>query len=81
MQTKIILQILAIVLILNASLWAKQQEDMIDHLALASLMIYDARYKKAQEELRLVNKESLTYDAADYFTVVGVLNAKQIKTD
>ena len=81
MQTKIILQILAIVLILNASLWAKQQEDMIDHLALASLMIYDARYKKAQEELRLVDKKSLTYDAADYFTVVGVLNAKQIKTD
>lgn len=80
MKTKTILQILSIVLILNASLLAKVEEDMVDHLALASLMIYDARYKKAQEELALVDKKSSKYDAADYFTVVGVLNAKQNKT-
>ncbi|MDF1883290.1 hypothetical protein JHD49_04990 [Sulfurimonas sp. SAG-AH-194-C21] len=80
MISKKIVQILSIVLILNASLLAKQQADMVDHVALASLMIYDARYKKAQEELALVDKKSSTYDKANYFTVVGVLNAKQSKT-
>lgn len=78
-QGKRILQILFIVFIFNASLLAKN-EDMVDHISLASLMIYDAKYKKAHEELKLVDKKSSQYDKANYYTVLGVLNSKEGKT-
>ena len=73
---------LSLIFFLNVSLDAKSSnsEDMIEHLALATLMIYDARYKKAEEELALVNKKSSKYDEADYYTVVAVLNSKRGST-
>ena len=77
---KKILQVLSIFLLLSASLYAQKNEDMVDHIALASLMIYDANYKKAHEELVLVDKKLDSYDAADFFTVVGVLNSKEGNT-
>ncbi len=79
---KKILQILLISFLLSVSLYAKEAKDesSIDHLALATLMIYDAQYKKAQEELNLVDKNSPRFDAANYYTVIGVLNSKQNKT-
>ncbi|MDQ7042187.1 MAG: hypothetical protein Q9M34_01510 [Sulfurimonas sp.] len=80
MISKKILQIVSIFLLLSASLYAKKNEDMVDHIALATLMIYDARYKKADEELALVDKEAPSYDEANYYTVLGVLNSKQSNT-
>jgi len=76
---KKLLQLVSIVLLLNVSLYAKD-EDMVDHIALATLMIYDARYKKAHEELALVDKKSESYDEANFYTVTGVLNSKEGKT-
>ena len=80
---KRILQTLLLSLVLSISLNAKatNSEDMVDHIGLATLMIYDARYKKAEDELSLVDKKSSQYDAANYYTVVGVLNSKQSKTE
>jgi tetratricopeptide (TPR) repeat protein len=52
-------------------------EDLVDHVALATLMIYDGKYKKAHEELSAVNQESSKFDAAKYYTVLGVLNSKE----
>jgi len=80
---KKIFRILAITLLINMSLTAQKttNEDFVDHLALATLMIYDAKYDKAQEELNLVNKSSKKFDEANYYTVVGVLNSKQSKTE
>jgi len=75
-----ILPILLISLLLNSILYAKDSIDEVDHLALATLMIYDANYEKAKEELSLVDKKSDKYDAAKYFTVLGVLNSKEKKT-
>jgi tetratricopeptide (TPR) repeat protein len=77
---KRILQILLISLLLNGMLNAKESVDEVNHLALATLMIYDANYEKAKEELSLVDKNSDKYDAAKYFTVLGVLNSKEGKT-
>ena len=79
---KKILQILSLSLLLVSFLNASgsKPEDEVDHLALATLMIYDARYDKAEEELALVDTKSAKYDKANYFTVVGVLNSKQTQT-
>ena len=79
---KKIVQILLLSLLLGVSLNANESSDIdtVDHVALATLMIYDARYKKAEEELALVNKKSPTFDASNYYTVVGVLKSKQIQT-
>lgn len=48
----------------------------IDRLALATLMIHDGRYDKAEEELSQVDESSRTFDAARYYTIRGVLDSK-----
>ncbi len=48
----------------------------VDRLALATLMIHDGRYDKAEEELSQVDKSSRTFDAARYYTIRGVLDSK-----
>jgi len=75
---KNIIYVLCILFTLDMSLIAKDSNDenSVDHLALATLMIYDAKYDKAQAELKLVDKESPNYDSAKYHTVSGVLNSK-----
>ncbi|MEA1893164.1 MAG: hypothetical protein U9N33_10710 [Campylobacterota bacterium] len=77
---KKIFHIVTLLVILNISIGAKESssEDMVDHLALATLMIYDAKYDKAKEELSKVDKGSKKFDEADYYTVVGVLNSKEL---
>jgi tetratricopeptide (TPR) repeat protein len=81
-MTKKLVSILYIFLFLNCALFANESKnkDMVDHLSLATLMIYDAKYDKAQEELDLVDKKSSKYDASNYYSVVGVLNSKLNKT-
>ena len=49
----------------------------IDHLALASLMIYDGQLDKAEAELSKVDKASDAFDAARYYTIRGVLESKR----
>ncbi len=62
---------------LSISVNAKaSDENMVDHLALATLMIYDGKYDKARNELNLVDQNSLKFDAAKFYTISGVLNSK-----
>lgn len=56
---------------------AKEQDKKVDHFSLATLMIYDAKYDKAQAELDLVDKTDKDFDAAKFYTITGVLNSKQ----
>jgi len=73
--------LLSLTLLLTLSLDAKEKsQEGVDHLALASLMIYDARFDKAAEELALVDKKAPTFDAASYFSVLAVLYSKQNET-
>jgi tetratricopeptide (TPR) repeat protein len=51
-------------------------DDLVDHISLATLMIYDAKYDKARNELRLVSPTASYYDAAKFYTVSGVLESK-----
>jgi lipopolysaccharide biosynthesis regulator YciM len=43
-------------------------------------MIYDANYAKAKEELALLDKKSPSFDAANYYTALGVLHSKEQET-
>ncbi|UCM99704.1 tetratricopeptide repeat protein [Sulfurimonas sp. SWIR-19] len=80
MFTKI-LQSLLLTLLLSSHVIAKKDDAVsIDHIALATLMIYDGKYEKAHEELDVVNQKSPTFDAAKYYTVLGVLYSKEGKT-
>lgn len=72
--------VLLLSLLLSALLCAQEPADEVDHVALATLMIYDANYKKAKEELALVDKKSPNYDAANYYTTLGILHSKEKET-
>lgn len=69
------LQILLLIS-LSASLVAKEKNTLVDHLAIASLLIYDGKYDKAKDELLLVDKKADNFDAAKYYTILGVLASK-----
>lgn len=71
---------LLLTLFLGSSLFASEPSQEIDHVALATLMIYDANYEKAHQELLLVDMKSPAFDAADYYTTLGVLHSKEKKT-
>ena len=75
-KIKNILKTLSLVVLLSVSSNAKTIDDSVDHVGLATMMIYDARYKKAKEELDLVDKKSPKFDGANYYTVLGVYNSK-----
>lgn len=77
-----IVQTFTLCSILTLGLYAKesQEQEQINHLSLATLMIYDAKYDKAEAELALVDKESQEFDAADFYTVLGVLYSKKAQT-
>lgn len=79
MFTKI-LQSLLLVLLLSSQVIAKKDDAVaVDHVKLATLMIYDGKYKIAHEELDAVDRSSSTFDAAKYYTVLGVLYSKEGK--
>ncbi len=76
---KKIIYILSIVAILNISLFAKDAKNLVDHLALATLMIYDGKLDKARLELNEVDKEAENFDGAKFYTISGVVNSKENK--
>ncbi len=76
---KKIIYILSIVAILNISLFAKDAKNLVDHLALATLMIYDGKLDKARLELNEVDKEAQNFDGAKFHTISGVVNSKENK--
>ncbi len=53
----------------------------VDHLAIATLMIYDGRFDKAMEELVQVDQSAENFDQARYYTIQGVLYAKMEQYD
>lgn len=73
------IKIFLILLLLNFSVFANETEAEIDHMALATLMVYDGKYDIAREELNLIDSSSATYDAAKFQTVLGVIDSKQEK--
>lgn len=62
-----------IAFMLTAPVSAKKQSDATDHMSLATLMLYDGNFEKADEELRLVNTERKGFDFARYYSVLGIV--------
>ena len=56
-----------------------KKETQIDHMALATLMVYDGKYDVARDELKLVDKNAPLFDAAKFYTISGVINSKENK--
>jgi len=71
---------LLLTIFLSSLLYAQESAQEIDHIALATQMIYDANYAKAKEELALLDKKSPSFDAANYYTALGVLHSKEQET-
>ena len=76
---KKIINIFYILLLLNISVFAKEQNTEVDHMALATLMVYDAKYDIARDELKLVDTTSSSFDGAKFYTVLGVIDSKEEK--
>lgn len=73
---KKIISIILAMSIFAISSFSKEDEMDVDHLAMASMMIYDAKYEIAKDELKLVNQKASSFDAAKFYTVSGVLESK-----
>ncbi|MDD2905710.1 MAG: hypothetical protein PHH41_00655 [Sulfurimonas sp.] len=71
---------LLLTIFLSSLLYAQESAQEINHIALATQMIYDANYAKAKEELALLDKKSPSFDAANYYTALGVLHSKEQET-
>lgn len=52
------------------------QDDPVDHLSLATMMVYDAKYDRARDELNRVDQKKPDFDPARFFTIKGVLASK-----
>lgn len=76
-----IVTIVCMLMMLNISTFAQEKsEDVtVNHMALATLMVYDARYNKARDELKLVDKKSPLFDGAKFYTIAGVIASKENK--
>ncbi len=68
---------LSFLVLFSANLSFAQELQDVDHISLASLMLYDDKLDKAQEELSSVNRQASNFDAARFYTVSGVLASKQ----
>lgn len=49
----------------------------IDHLSLATMMIFDGKFDKAREELKEVDQDAIDFDGSRYYTMVGVMAVKE----
>ena len=77
---KEIIKISLSVLIISAFVEAKQ-EDMpeVDHLSLASMMVYDGKFDKAKVALDEAKKYDKALDMAKYYTIKGVIAMRREK--
>ena len=51
----------------------------VDHMSLATMMIFDGKFDKAKKELEAIDQTAPNFDAAKYHTMIGVLAVKQKK--
>ncbi len=54
----------------------KSKKPPIDHMALATMMIYDGSYEKAALELQEVDRSKKDFDSAKYYSMLGIVDMK-----
>ena len=65
-----------IITVTSADAKRKPKEPPVDHMSLATMMIYDGSYEKAKLELELVDMDKEGFDAAKYFSMSGIVGMK-----
>jgi tetratricopeptide (TPR) repeat protein len=74
------LKIALVALMISALVEAKTEViPEVDHMALASMMVYDGKFDKANAELDLAQKDDKNLDRSKYFTIKGVIAMRQEK--
>ena len=73
-----VLKISLFLLLVSTGVAAKNEAvPEVDHLALASMMVYDGKFRKANAELEEAKKSQSDFDKAKYYTVKGVISMRQ----
>lgn len=69
-----------LILALSTFVEAKSDEvQEVDHLSLASMMVYDGKFKKANAELEEARKVDKNLELSKYYTIKGVIAMRQEK--
>lgn len=77
------LKYIPLTLALTLSLTTLSAEDTaptVDHLSVATMMIFDGKFDKAREELNEVDQSAANFDGSKYFTMLGVMDVKEKNT-
>lgn len=61
------------------SMYADETAPAVDHLSVATMMVFDGKFDKAREELDEVDQSAENFDAEKYFTLLGVMDVKEKK--
>jgi len=77
-MTKKITTLLLVTLLFSVEAQAKRKAkpSPIDHMALATMMIYDGSFEKAAVELEEVDKNKKDFDIAKYYSMQGIVSMK-----
>jgi len=72
---------LMIALFLSTSIFAssKKQQDEVDYVALATILMKDGYYSRANDALKSVNLEDKAVDLAQYYTLQGLVKSKLLE--
>lgn len=74
------LKVYLLVLIIATFVEAKQEDvAQVDHLSLASMMVYDGKFDKAKVALEEAKKYDADLDLSKYYTIKGVIAMRQEK--
>jgi len=73
--------ILLITIFLNAALFAsdKKTDDEVDYVALATILLKDGYYSRANDALNSVDLEDETIDKAQFYTLKGLVSSKLLQ--
>jgi len=75
-----ILKLSILILMISVLAEAKSEEVAeVDHLALATMMVYDGKFDKANAELLEARKNDTDLDMSKYYTIKGVISMRQEK--
>lgn len=58
---------------------ADETAPAVDHISVATMMVFDGKFDKAREELDEVDQSAKDFDAEKYFTLLGVMDVKDKK--
>lgn len=77
MLSKFVQIAVVLVLLQHGLLAQKPKEEVIDHIALATMMFYDGKHKKALQELQRAKESQVEIDWSKYHSIRGLIYLKE----